>query len=280
MGTFLGHVAPGSFFICFAIWWIIQLSYHENGAVHRKKSALMRLLSRLPIEAIVIIIFAIAGVIGEMSYPSPKWTLVGADGEFQYSVEWQHCTMYTYFGLYGMIMALSKTALPSVKRYEKIFGAIAFAVEGMIFYFHVHHRSELDVHLHIMLVIAIFGCFCGVLGEAWGSDEKFFKIMRITCTMLQGTWFWMIAIVLYNPPSGEPWSREDHKNVMFITVAFTWHLLMDMFFLTVVYCIVAFVLRFFSYERKYALVGQSNHNDISLALIKNDNHTDECFDSE
>ncbi|XP_071948486.1 transmembrane protein 45B-like [Antedon mediterranea] len=282
MGTFLGHAAPGSFFFCFSVFWIIQLSYHDNGPSQHNKSALMRRIGRLPIEGIVIVIFGIVGVIGEMSYPSNKLVLIGSDGEFHSSVEWQHSTMYTYFALYGLIMALGRSFLPSLKNYEKIFGALAFFIEGLLFYYHVHHREELDVHIHILLVLSIFGCFASVLGEVFSNENRTFVLMRILFTMLQGTWFWMVGIVLYNPPSGEPWDQDDHKNVMFVTVAFTWHLLIDMFLLLVIYGIFALVFRSFSSNKtKYASMRNSNHNDVSMQLITKDNDdADECFDSE
>ncbi|XP_072177624.1 transmembrane protein 45B-like [Diadema setosum] len=246
MGTFIGHAAPGAFFIVFSIWWMIQYAYTrvalDNGR-QRPRSRILFILHRLPVEGTFIVLCAIGGFIGEMMYPAPKWTLIGSDGNWKHPNEWQHCTMYTYFGIYGAVNIMARTCLPAAAPFEKVFGALAFAIEGMLFFFHTHGREELDVQLHFLLVIAIFACFLTTAAEVWRKEDRLLPLFRFVFTMLQGTWFWHVGIVLYWPPSGEQWDQDSHLNLMFTTVMFTWHLLIDMLVLLFVYGCTSLILR-------------------------------------
>lgn len=246
MGTFIGHAVPGAFFIVFAIWWMVQHAYKQialdNGRL-RPRNRLLRILSRYPCEGIVITFFAVCGVFGEQMYPVPKWSIIDGNGQFQHPNEWQHCTMYTYFGLYGFNSILSQTCLPSSKAYQHLIGALAFFIEGLLFYFHTHGREPLDVHIHELLVIAVWLCAFTTLAESFKPDDVRLSVMRMTFTLFQGTWFWQVAIILYNPMSGEPWEQDNHKNMMFITVSFAWHLIIDMAIMFGVYGIVNMIVR-------------------------------------
>ncbi|XP_033633399.1 transmembrane protein 45B-like [Asterias rubens] len=246
MGTWPGHALPGGFFIVFAIWWMIQFTYEkvalDNGRL-KPGTRILRVLHRLPIEGITIMCAGIIGFIAEMMYPIPKWTLIGSDGQFKHPAEWQHCTMYTFFSMYGLVTILSKTCMPHAEKYTKVFGALAFFIEGMLFHFHTHGRPGLDVHLHNLLVIAIGFCVLLSVCEIWHPKDERIRIMRYTSTLLQGTWFFQVGTILYWPPSGEPWDEEDHINMMFITVAFAWHLLFDIIIMVIVYGVVGMILR-------------------------------------
>ncbi|XP_063965642.1 transmembrane protein 45B-like [Lytechinus pictus] len=246
MGSFGGHAVPGGFFIIVAIWWIIQLAYTtavlDNGR-KRPRSRLMQCLHRAPIEAGLIIFGAVAGIVVEMAYSEPILVLIDKNGEWQNDVEWGHCSMYLYFGLYGFVKTIGATCVPSVARYEQAFGALAYSVEGFLFYYHTHGRSPLDIHLHSMLVFAIFVCFLSAAGEIWNPDDILIRLIRILFTLVQGTWFWHLGIVLYRPPSGEVWDGEDHLNIMFTTAFFTWHILIGMLVLFVIYCSTKLVLK-------------------------------------
>ena len=49
-------------------------------------------------------------------------------------------------------------------------------------------------------------------------------MLRGLLTMLQGTWFWGVGYILYNPlPGAEPWDPDNHHSLMFAVVCFSWH---------------------------------------------------------
>ena len=49
-------------------------------------------------------------------------------------------------------------------------------------------------------------------------------MLRGMLTMLQGTWFWGVGFILYNPlPGAQPWDPEDKRSLMLAVVCFSWH---------------------------------------------------------
>ena len=246
MGTFAGHALPGGFFMAFSVWWMIQYAYEQvaldNGRL-QPRGRILRALHRLPIEGITVVCSGIIGFVAENMYPEPKWGIYDAEGKFAYTHVWQHCEMYTFFGLYGIAVILSKTCMPQVEKYTKILGALAFFVEGMLFHFHTVGRTTIDVHLHNLLVYAITACVLFTVGEAFYPRDGRFRVMRCVAVFLQGTWFFQVGTVLYWPPSGKAWDDEDHANLMFLTEAFGWHLLVAILAMLAVYWISAAVLK-------------------------------------
>jgi hypothetical protein len=84
MGTFAGHLLPGTFFAVFAIWWsfMTALSYvqEKNNKKHKNRKNMLRIkngstmtciccpypLQRLPLESFVKLIFTTIGILGEV----------------------------------------------------------------------------------------------------------------------------------------------------------------------------------------------------------------------
>ncbi|PIK43631.1 putative transmembrane protein [Apostichopus japonicus] len=246
MGVFIGHAEAGSFFIVLSLWWMVQYAYNQialdNGKV-KPQGRILRLLHRLPVEGIIIIVFATIGWVGEMDYPAPKWTMFGSDGEFKNAEEWQHVTMYTYFGIYGATKVVGGTVLPDVKYYEKPLGALAYFIEGLLFFYHTHGREHLDIQLHNCIIIASWACAFVTFLEFLRPKEKLYFQVRVLFTLWHGTWFWQVGLVLYLPPGGKEWDQESMYNIMMTTTLFTWHLLADMFILLVVYGSTSVVLK-------------------------------------
>ncbi|XP_077992806.1 transmembrane protein 45B-like [Glandiceps talaboti] len=250
MGTFEGHALPGSFFMCFGIWWCIKFSYRLIYPKTRKTANEQLGLARCNcsveaelVEGIIIVIMTFIGFIAEQSWPYKKWAMfdyhIDPPGRFVNGAEWQHCTMYTFFGIFGAVSIMARTCVPGLKAYEMFFGALAFFVEGLLFYFHVHGRSSLDITLHYLLVIAVVLGSITAMAEMWKKDDKLLPFIRTGLTMIQGTWFWQVGFMLY-PPNGEEWDQESHNNVMFATMAFCWHIAANILIMAGLYGIVSF----------------------------------------
>jgi len=60
--------------------------------------------------------------------------------------------------------------------------------------------------------------------EKNSSIAFLFHLILSGSIILQGTWFCQIATILY-PVNGEPWKETEMKNIMFLAIIFTWHLL-------------------------------------------------------
>jgi len=175
-------------------------------------------------------------------------------------MNWQHFTMYLFFGFYGISRRLQCSDYTLVKGIDRIAATVAFGVEGYLFYNHVHGRSPLDTKIHLLITL-----ICWLTAAVWLvtfflNDKRKIFIFDIISSILifaQGTWFWHVAFILYgsNPWVGSPENpsesadsdhdhddeemdhhehekmhhgdemmSEEHVNTMFAVLFFSWHI--------------------------------------------------------
>ncbi|EGW05892.1 putative G-protein coupled receptor 128 [Cricetulus griseus] len=81
----------------------------------------------------------------------------------------------------------------------------------------------LDVFVHQLLVFTTILAGLVTFIEFLTKNNVLLELLRSSLIILQGTWFWQVAFVLY-PPSGSPeWNLSDIENKMFLTMCFCWH---------------------------------------------------------
>ena len=253
MGSFIGHAIPGAFFIIVALWWTVQMfrryyeSLRKTGAPYISTPTWKVHLGRFghtDIEAKLVVIFSAIGIIVELvAAPIFRGTGVGSNNA-------QHGTMYFFFGLVGLLRLI----LPRLRifpNHESIVYCtlvLAFAVEGLLFKFHLFGRDDFDVMLHTLLLYAIYGCVIMTLVELRFRKNVLCALGRAFFTLLQGTWFFHAAMALY-PPFTDPWGHSknmthmegggdidhgmdmgnhdaptDHHAIMMVVMAYTWHM--------------------------------------------------------
>ncbi|TKS74846.1 Transmembrane protein 45B [Collichthys lucidus] len=249
MGSFKGHALPGSFFLVAGIWWAGKYSLWH--ATRRNKNiGSTRLSSRASqrrleiIESSVVLFFSFFGMLAEQFLANgPKLQLYDfTEKHWEDLMNWQHATMYLFFGLAGTVSLIIHTTEAAPLALDRLMLAIAFFNEGFLFLYHLHGRSMLDVHVHQLLLYAVFGGALVAFLEVFHRGNILLELLRCTFTLLQGTWFWEIGFVLY-PPSGIEWDLKDHNNMMFITMCYSWHFAVAMLVVGVLYCTVSCVVR-------------------------------------
>jgi Family of unknown function (DUF716) len=192
--TFEGHVLPGSMFLIWALYWIVQ-RFVRRGAVPGQmlESGLF-----LPVAKIVL---PLVGVWVEI--PGQGWY----PGDVMMS--WEHVTMYAVFCLCGVVDLLARRgALAPASTYVAY--AAAQANAGFLFWGHSAHGGvEGLVHAHLSMVffavagLAIVEMLRPSAGLAWA---------RIGAQLMLGTWFIVGGWILYrsgwdlNAPFREGWS--------------------------------------------------------------------------
>lgn len=249
MGSFKGHALPGSFFLVAAIWWTGKHSLWH--ATRRNKNiGSTRLSSRASqrrleiIENSVILFFSFVGMLLEQfAANGPKFQLYDpAEKNWKDLMNWQHSTMYLFFGLSAIVSLIIHTTEAAPLALDRLMLAVAFFNEGFLFLYHLHGRSMLDVTVHQLLLYAVFGGALVAFLEVFHRGNILLELLRCTLTLLQGSWFWQIGFVLY-PPHGPEWDLKDHNNMMFITMCYSWHLAFAMLVVGVLYCTVSCVVR-------------------------------------
>ncbi|KAL3882263.1 hypothetical protein ACJMK2_028625 [Sinanodonta woodiana] len=247
MGSFGGHVLPGSFFIVIAIWWIFHIFNRYYGSRRRNSqftssaiypcSCLSGWVSEWPFEAAVKIFFVVIGFSLEIYTGF-------SEGRFVNIGNGQHATMFFYFGLTGIIDILTYYRAPLPPDTDYVMMSMALIVEGLLFKFHLHGRADMDVLLHTLLIYTIGANIVSIFVEMKYRHNVLAPLSRSYFLLLQGTWFYQIAFILYNPIEGAmPWDLGDHEQMMIVTMYFTWHAGLDILIILAIGGAVACVHR-------------------------------------
>lgn len=235
MGSFGGHALPGSFFIVFAVWWTVQM-FRRYFASRMKKSGRVPFKSSVTYSAVDCcrcgaswlrqwewegfckVFFAVVGFFVEVIAATDS-------GRFARIGNGQHATMFFAFGLSGLVDILVHHGAPLPQDIEYLIGCLAFIVEAVLFKFHLHGRTEMDVLVHTLLLYVIYVNIVVVILEMRYRHSIAVALARAYTVLLQGTWFWQVGFLLYNPlPGAVPWRDDDHEQLMVVTMMFTWHM--------------------------------------------------------
>ncbi|XP_076059222.1 transmembrane protein 45B-like [Oratosquilla oratoria] len=231
MGSFLGHVVPGLFFTLFSLWSTCQVfkryfvcqkaaattgdgkgrSKYRNTATHTSTC-----VPNVPAEGLLKVVATVIGMTGE-------FVTAFENGKFAHINNAQHMTMFFFFGLNGVCDILMHYRIPVPPNLDYISAVMAFAVEGLLFYYHLHGRSTMDVQVHMFLFYVVVACALSTTLEMLYRKNVLPALCRSYFTLLQGTWFFQVGFILY-PPVGEEWDQKDHKQLMITTLIFTWHM--------------------------------------------------------
>ncbi|XP_076311395.1 transmembrane protein 45B-like [Tachypleus tridentatus] len=228
MGTFGGHILPGSFFILFAIWWTISLFVKyfrvlsQRGPARRYRGGASfpyPHLPNLPVEGCVKVLFCAIGITGETV------TAFDDQGRFATMVNVHHITMFFFFGVNGVVDILLFYKFPVPPDSDYVSMVMALSVEALLFHFHLHGRSDMDVHVHTLLLYTVVASAAVLIVEINHRDNVSVVFLRAFFTFLQGTWFYQIGFILYNPISDAlPWDQNNHQQIMLVTAIFAWHM--------------------------------------------------------
>ena len=256
MGSFVGHLLPGLLYIGLGIQWFYSLCMSHFSCPHERQSK-NRLLSppselsqsinyhqtisqrtstKQPIEALSLIFLLTIGVLGEF--------ITGFEhGTFTHYSNLQHITMYVAWiiaTISSLLCHYKVTGVP--KGFDYLTFALALFIEGLLFTFHLHGRSPLDIIVHQFLIIVIVVSFFTILLEWKHMNSQLATIFRIYLAVLQGSWFIQVGFILYNPiPGSIPWADHDHGQLMIATCIFCLHILFDFM---AVFAVYIFTYRF------------------------------------
>lgn len=194
-----------------------------------------RKIRDVPIEPFLKLFLASVGIFLEI-YTGYNFTV----HKFTTPGNAQHATMFFFFGFSGILDLLVYFKAPIPKDLDYVVILLALGVEGLLFHFHLHGRSVLDVQLHTLLIYAIVFNLIGVVLEMKYRHNILAALSRTYFFLVQGTWFWQIGFILYNPnPLAEKWKPDDHVEFMMVTMYFTWHCGIAFLIMLCIGCLVA-----------------------------------------
>jgi len=212
MASFGGHALPGFLFFFFGIYQAIRISLRNFKKTSNKSSTpssccRSTACNMTLVEGFLKIFCVTIGMLIELFYPgSPVGKLYDNDGQFYKPMNWQHSTMYLFFGMYGVADVASVLGQGIVPEgIERFFGGIALYVEGLLFFFHLNGRSIIDTRVHTLVVMTAWpGAFVFFLQLFMLNRRGLLTLLELiqsTLFIAQGFWFLQVAHMLY-PLSG------------------------------------------------------------------------------
>ena len=128
-------------------------------------------------------------------------------------------------GISGVVDILVHHRAPLPEGIEYLIGCLSFAVEAVLFMFHLHGRTDMDVLIHTLLLYVVYANVLVVILEMRYRHSITVALSRAYIVFLQGTWFWQAGFLLYNPiPGSVPWKEDDHEQMMVVAMMFAWHM--------------------------------------------------------
>ncbi|XP_067850748.1 transmembrane epididymal protein 1A-like [Heptranchias perlo] len=247
MGTFIGHISPGLAFFSFGILYAVKFSLMVLRGEKiqllspSRTSGFRSCFKRIPIEGIMKIVYGTLAVMAELFYPPGVYKLIiynkeKPDYPFTHPNEWQHITMYSYFALSGWVDIISQACLPRrLFLFENIAITIAFYIEALLLYSHMHGKERVENSVHTLLLLTCFLVCLILTVELWRPNDHILWFTKTCLVMIQGTWLLHAAFILYKPFTGKPWKEDDMANLMFVTNFFCWHIALNIILLVAIF---------------------------------------------
>eukprot|EP00118_Oscarella_pearsei_P008665 m.45927 g.45927 ORF g.45927 m.45927 type:complete len:241 (+) comp33645_c0_seq1:83-805(+) len=216
MGSFVGHAVPGSFFAVYGLWLLVNTSLFYHLHMRKQPRGLSKRRNHkttfpvwygisscrtsgestcfFPIEPWAKTTLPLCGIFLELG--GAKFSLYDDEREMTNVNDFSHAAMYFTFLLNGVVNLVGQRYfLP--ESIERLLFALAFSVETLLFAFHVSGHDKFDVYVHILLCLASASCVLSLVMQIMNPSGVMSHLALSTCILLQGTWLWQIAFVLY-----------------------------------------------------------------------------------
>ncbi|XP_030216345.1 transmembrane protein 45B [Gadus morhua] len=275
MANFGGHAIPGTFFLLYGLWLAVKHTLRHRwrkGKTPGRPKAPTFLRKMEYVEGGFMMFAAFVGIMVEQFVVDGPHARLYSGGAWVKLMNWQHSTMYLFFGIAGFanVTSLMKSMPLGIDRMSI---SLALFVEGFLFYYHLHNRPLLDAHVHTLLLVPVFVGSANAMLQVFLRDNIILELSLACLFFLQGSWFYQIGCVLF-PLSGPKWDLTLHNNVMFTTMCFCWHIAMALLIISIVALLVCSIVKRVSGESRNVELGMRNTTNSSQKALLDDTDED------
>ncbi|XP_028616133.1 transmembrane protein 45A-like [Grammomys surdaster] len=247
MGDATGHYLAGSFVFILGLWWSIRTILKYICKQQKRSSSLItpNFFSRAEIvEAITIIVMALAGIIALFSVQGKTKMLPHKEMQMAKNLHWQHFIMYVFFAMIGVtkISCFTISSLPV--SLVKLMTSNAFFVEAFVFYNHSRGSILVDIFVHQLVNFSAFLTGLAAFVEfLLTKNNVVLELLKSSLTMLQGFCFFQIGFILYPKNTEHAWDLNDHNNISTLAVFFCAYYALTYVIIGVNYVLVSWFIK-------------------------------------
>ncbi|XAR70716.1 hypothetical protein NMG60_11027676 [Bertholletia excelsa] len=206
MGSFIGHVIPGTLFLLVGLWhtWSSIVRYVSNPDSFRVRmwnpfggfNGRCKYLELYIITIGVSIDFCI-----EFFYSTHLEYFVNGVLNPTHMNEFEHAGMLLMFFIFASITLISdKTSfLPLPEGTPCLLSASAFCAEYLLFLYHSTTHKGLEGYYHLLLLLLISLCILSTISGALFPTSFPVDLCNGIAMTLQGLWFYQTAFTLFGP---------------------------------------------------------------------------------
>lgn len=230
-GSWIGHVFPGTVFVIWGLHWMLSIyrTYLNRPDSYRAKTwhKLILLDKDWPIEALAKFFFPPIAMLAELYLAHQGgWRYLICPDSTQraghlfsnHLNNWQHAAMYPAFIVSGAVDLIAlKVDMP--EGVQQAYLGLAFFVESLLMGLHKKHEP-LDEVVHVLLFYAMLMTCVFVILEIPYPDNVLVSSGRCASILLQGTWFIVVANMMFTGKTMWNTSEGDMAPAMYAPVQF------------------------------------------------------------